>query len=46
MDDAIDGIKNVKRIHGNSLETTKATVGYVLIKNDTGEIWGSNAYQS
>ena len=26
------------KVHGNSLKTTKETIGYALIKNDTGEI--------
>lgn len=35
---AIGVVKNAKRIHGNSLKTTKETVGYALRKTDTGEI--------
>ena len=38
VDDVVDGMKTAKKIHGNSLDTPKETIGYALIKKDTGEI--------
>ena len=37
MDNVGDAAKAVK-VHGNSLKSTKETIGYVLQKTDTGEI--------
>ena len=38
VDDVVDTAKTVKKVHGNSLKTTKETIGYVLQKTDTHEI--------
>ena len=38
VDNVVDTTKTAKKIHGNSLKTTKETIGYALRKTDTGEI--------
>ena len=38
VDNVVDTAKTAKKIHGNSLKTTKETIGYALKKTDTGEI--------
>ena len=38
VDNVVDTAKTAKKIHGNSLKTTKETIGYALTKIDTGEI--------
>lgn len=38
VDNAVGAAKTAKKVHGNSLKTTKETIGYALKKTDTGEI--------
>ena len=38
VDNISDSVKVTTKIHGNSLKTTKETIGYALRKIDTGEI--------
>lgn len=38
VDKVVDTAKTAKKVHGNSLKTTKETIGYALKKMDTGEI--------
>ena len=38
VDNAVGAAKTAKKVHGNSLKTTKETIGYALKKMDTGEI--------
>ena len=37
-DEVVDTMKTAEKIHGNSLSTTKETIGYALRKTDTDEI--------
>lgn len=38
VDKLVDTAKTAKKVHGNSLKTTKETIGYAIRKNETNEI--------